>query len=83
MGRGPSERSLAPPFPLGKPFTAESAERAEHERYGSASSAISAVKSFWQPQNFTPALNPNVRGAPFSPMNPDGTSGPYANATGM
>ena len=27
-------------------------------------------------QKVTPALNPNVRGAPFSPTNPDGASGP-------
>ena len=27
-------------------------------------------------QNITPARTPNVRGAPFSPMNPDGASGP-------
>ena len=34
-------------------------------------------------QNVTPALTPNVRGRPISPMKPDGASGPYANATGM
>jgi len=34
-------------------------------------------------QNVTPALIPKVRGAPLSPMNPEGAKRPYANATGM
>jgi hypothetical protein len=60
----------------GRTLTAEAAERVEHQESGSSCSAISVLKSLGQGQNLTPALRPNVRGAPFSPMKPDGASGP-------
>src|SRR5262245_24422305 len=34
-------------------------------------------------QKVTPARNPNVRGAPASPTNPDGARPGYGSATGM
>src|SRR5262245_41187560 len=63
-------------------LTAETAEIAETRITKlSACSAPSAIKR--DTQNVTPARNPNVRGAPASPTNPDGARPGYGSATGI
>ncbi len=66
--------SLARPLPLGSFH-----RRGRRARKTNGSVCVLGVlrgEKLWSCQKVTPALSPNVRGAPFSPMKPEGASGP-------